>query len=113
MNIATNIAKILAALSVAGAAASAHAISNHQFLLVNETDQAIVEFYATHVGDPMGPDLLDTQTLPSGYNILIDAYDGFPRHCLFNFKTVMRDRQIVYKRNVDVCEILRYTISSD
>jgi hypothetical protein len=111
MKISTNTAKILAALSLAGAAASSHAMSNHQFLLSNETDQAIVEFYATHVGDPIGPDLLGTNTLPSGYDVLINAYDGFPRHCWFDLKTVMDNGNIFYKRNVNVCEILRYTIS--
>ncbi|CAB3804430.1 hypothetical protein LMG28614_06032 [Paraburkholderia ultramafica] len=113
MKISASIAKIVTALSVAGAAASAHAISNHQFFLVNETDQAVVEFYATHLGDPRGPDLLGIQTLPSGYNVLINAYDGDPRHCFFNFKSIMEDGQTVYKRNVNVCEIIRYTISSD
>lgn len=112
MKVALSIARTLAALSVAGAAVSAYAINDHRFLLINRADQTVVEFHATHVGDPFGPDLLGATTLPSGYQVLIDADDGVPGDCFFNFTTVMDDGQVAYKRNVDVCEILRYTISS-
>ena len=51
MKITPNIARILAALSVAGVAASAHANYVH---LVNNTDQAIREFHVQDMGMP-GP----------------------------------------------------------
>ncbi|MGF6785828.1 hypothetical protein [Paraburkholderia sp. 35.1] len=107
-----NIARTLAALSVAGVAASAHA---NYVDLVNDTDQTILEFHVRHAGGRgPGPDILIAPPiLFSGSHALIDVHDENPWHCLFNFTTVMNDGQIAHERNVNVCgDPIVYTVYS-
>ena len=86
---------------------------DRRILLRNNTDEAVIEFYASNVGsddweeDILGPD----RFLPSGNAVIINIDDG-TGYCRFDFKTVFSDGSNVIRRDVNVCEVTSYTVSS-
>ncbi|WP_201696014.1 hypothetical protein [Paraburkholderia hiiakae] len=100
---------ILAAATVAISGAYAY---DRSFVLVNETDDNIDQFYASNVGtNEWGTDLLGTGVLHAGYHATIDPDDG-SGYCKYDFKTVMHSGDILYRHNVNVCVIRSYTIDN-
>jgi hypothetical protein len=114
----TQMAKNLRMLLTTAATISALALANaagatgydRHVDIVNNSDQAIANFYATNVGkSTWGRDLLGDYVLEPGYVAPLDL-DDRTGYCRFDFKTVMDDGTAVIRRNVDVCTIASYTI---
>jgi len=116
-----NVSYIFAILTVLGlgAAPAANAANGNgqsttdydrQMDIVNHSDEAIVSFYASNVGNSSwGPDLLGDYVLDPGDSTPLDLDDG-TGYCRFDFKTVMDDGTTVIRRDVDVCTVASYTI---
>jgi hypothetical protein len=91
----------------------AHAAVNKRVSIVNESDQNIVAFRATHSYDTIWrSDLLGDYVIHPGYHMVIDMDDG-RSGCQFDFKTRMANGQEFVRYNVNVCRIDSYTITSD
>jgi len=88
----------------------AHALERH-VLVANDARMAIVEVYAANAGTGNYQlDILGDDFLHPGHSVMIDIDDGTD-YCRYDFKTVFDDGTSVVRRNVDVCEASRYTIS--
>lgn len=81
--------------------------------IINETDYAMVRFYASNIskGD-WEEDILGQSVLASGasVNINIDDGSGF---CLYDFKAVFDDGDELVRKKVDVCKISSYRYTED
>ena len=83
---------------------------NRDVEIVNQSDQAILEFHASNVGKYIwGPDLLGSIFLTPGDSAYLDLDDG-TSYCRFDFLTVMEDGRSLVRPSVNVCEVARYTI---
>jgi hypothetical protein len=78
--------------------------------IVNQSDQAIMAFHASNVGqNRWGPDLLGPVSLDSGDVIDLNLDDG-TGYCRFDFLTVMEDGTTLIRPDVNVCQVTSYTI---
>ncbi len=101
-------AAVLAAVAASSIATSALA-QNRWVTIVNRTGYTIVEFYSTNVSaNSWGYDILGTQVVPHNGTIDINFDDG-SGHCMFDFRAVFNDGDVVQSSGVNVCEIGRYT----
>ena len=77
--------------------------------IVNNTGYTITEFYGSHT-DARGwqEDILGHDVLPSGSSVNINFDDG-TGYCIFDFKAVFSDGDVLTKYGVNVCEIGTYT----
>ncbi|MEQ9145847.1 MAG: hypothetical protein RLO08_15980 [Parvibaculaceae bacterium] len=76
--------------------------------IINETSTTMVEFYASNVGaDTWEEDILGYDVLPAGDSVMINIDDG-TGYCLFDFRAVFADGDVLTRENVDVCEISSY-----
>jgi len=83
---------------------------NRDVEIVNHSDQAILEFHASNVGENRwGPDLLGSSFLAPGEFIYLDLDDA-TGYCRFDFLTVMEDGTSLVRPRVNVCEVASYTI---
>lgn len=98
------VAAIALAASVTSAAAQERWVT-----IVNNTSYTIVEFYGSNKGsDSWEEDILGTDVLPSGYTVNINFDDG-TGYCIFDFKAVFSDGDVLEKRGVNICELDTYT----
>ena len=83
---------------------------NRDVEIVNQSDQAILEFHASNVGENRwGPDLLGSIFLAPGDSAYLDLDDG-TGYCRFDFLTVMENGGSLVRPSVNVCEVASYTI---
>jgi hypothetical protein len=77
-------------------------------LLVNNSNQTIVEFHASQVGHgTWEEDILGRDVLRPGEQVRIDIDDGTGA-CHFDFLTVMADHQHIQRHDVNVCVLETY-----
>jgi hypothetical protein len=79
--------------------------------IINETSHTIVGFFASNVGRrSWEEDILGTKVLPPGQAVVVNIDDG-SGYCLFDFKAVFNDGEVLIRERVDVCKIsvYRYT----
>jgi len=77
--------------------------------IVNNTGYTIVEFYGSHTdARSWQEDILGRDVLPSGSSVNINFDDG-TGYCIFDFKAVFSDGDVLTKYGVNVCEIGTYT----
>lgn len=101
------------ALALAGfallAAPALHADEHdRRVVITNETSYAIVEFYASRVStDSWEEDLLGDRVLRSGEAGVFNFDDGTGA-CLFDFKAVFSDGDVVYSQGVNTCKLANY-----
>lgn len=108
MPISSTFKAVLPAAIVFLTALPAHAL-DRRVLIVNETDYTIVEFYGSHVGRKVWEeDILGADVLPSGSSVIINFDDG-SSYCMFDFKAVFSDGDIVVSEEKNVCELERFT----
>jgi hypothetical protein len=87
---------------------SANAL-DRRVTIVNETSYDIVEFYgsqrdaATWEENILGGDIL-----PSGSQVSINFDDG-TGYCIFDFRAVFSDGDVLIREGVNVCEIGTFT----
>jgi len=81
---------------------------NRNVRIINETSWTMVEFYASNVGaDTWEEDILGYDVLPSGDSIMMDIDDG-TGYCLYDFKAVFADGDVLTRERIDVCTISSY-----
>lgn len=93
------------------AAAPANAQEDRNVQIINETQHAIVQFYASNVSrDTWEEDILGQDVLPIGQSVNINFDDGSGA-CLYDFKAVFDDGEELVRNGIDVCTIgtYRYT----
>ena len=97
-----------AAVALGMAAAPANAQDRH-VQVINETQGAIVQFFASNVDRPnWEEDILGEAVLPVGQSANINIDDGSGA-CLYDFKAVFEDGQELVRNGIDVCTTQTYT----
>ncbi|MCI2400445.1 hypothetical protein [Aliiroseovarius subalbicans] len=77
--------------------------------IINDTGYTIVEFYGSNEGsDSWEEDILGTDVVPTGTTVNINFDDG-SGYCMFDFKAVFSDGDVLERRGVDVCTTSTYT----
>lgn len=98
----------LAAVILAATALPA-ASQSRVVTIVNNTGYTIVEFYGSNKGtdsweeDILGYDVMDPYT---SLNINFDDGTGY---CIFDFKAVFNDGDIIVSNEINICEIPTFT----
>jgi hypothetical protein len=78
--------------------------------VINASNRDMREFYASNTKrGSWEEDILGEDVLPAGESITIDIDDGSGA-CRFDFLAVMDGGRKVERRNVNVCEISRFTV---
>tara|TARA_R100000687_G_C6352816_1_gene119657 strand:- start:222 stop:602 length:381 start_codon:yes stop_codon:yes gene_type:complete len=103
----TAIAAALVGLFFVISAAPSQA-ENRQVRIINETQTTMVEFYASNVGaDTWEEDILGQDVLGAGDSVMMNIDDG-TGYCLYDFRAVFADGDVLIRERVDVCEISSY-----
>ena len=85
---------------------------NRNVRIINETGSTMMEFYASNVGETSWEeDILGRDVLPAGDSINMNIDDG-TGYCLYDFKAVFADGDVITKDDVDVCEIASFRFTS-
>lgn len=106
------VAGILGVVGMVVMSPAVHA-ENREVKIINETDMALVEFYASNAGiSDWEENMLGWDILRSGGSFVADIDDG-SGYCRFDFKAVFDDGRTAVKYGVDVCRIetFRFTNS--
>jgi hypothetical protein len=99
---------VAAVVASVGLAAPATAQDRH-VQVVNETQHAIVHFYASNVDrGSWEEDILGESVLPVGQSVNINIDDGSGA-CLYDFKAVFEDGEELVRNGIDVCTTSTYT----
>lgn len=99
----------LTSAALIAALASPAAALDRRVQIINKTGYTIMEFYGSNTGtnsweeDIFGPDVL-----PSGRTMIINFDDG-TGYCMFDFKAVFDDGDVLVSENINICEIGTYT----
>lgn len=77
--------------------------------VVNNTGFTIVEFYGSNTGaNTWQEDILGADVLPSGQSVVIN-FDDETGYCMFDFRAVFEDGEILERGGINVCEIGTFT----
>jgi len=77
--------------------------------IINNTGFTIVEFYGSNTGsDTWEEDILGTDVLPSGSSVVIN-FDDATGYCMFDFRAVFDDGDVLERARVNVCETATFT----
>jgi hypothetical protein len=88
----------------------ASADENKRVKIINETEHNIVQFYASRVGtNDWEEDILDVDVLPPGQSVNINF--GGSDFCMYDFKAVFDDGDVLVRNRVNVCELDVYRYS--
>ena len=99
----------LAALALAAMTAAPAFALDRQVRIVNNTGYTIVEFYGSNKGSKSWEeDILGRDVLGSGQSVNINFNDG-TGYCMFDFKAVFNDGDVVTSKDINICEIGTYT----
>ena len=80
------------------------AAANRVVTIVNNTGYTIVEFYGSNKGSTSWEeDILGYDVLGSHSSVNIDFDDG-TGYCIFDFRAVFEDGDVLVKKGVNVCE---------
>jgi hypothetical protein len=104
--------KILVA-AIAGAVVLASSLSasalDRRVMIVNSTGVDMQEFYASNVGtNSWQEDILGRYILPAGNSVNINIDDG-TGYCMYDFRAVFADGDVVIQNRVNVCEVGQFT----
>ena len=85
------------------------AAENRVVTINNNTEYDIVRFYGSQRdAKTWQEDILGKRILPAGSSINIDFDDG-TGYCIFDFKAVFEDDDVLIRKGVNVCEISDFT----
>jgi hypothetical protein len=97
-----------AAAFTAMAAAPATAQEDRHVKIINTTQTTMREFYASNVNRTnWEEDILGQDVLPPGQSVTINIDDGSGM-CLYDFKAVFTDGDVVIRNRINVCQISEY-----
>jgi hypothetical protein len=100
------VAAVVALLGMAAAPANAQ---DRHVDIVNDTQHAIVQFYASNVDrGTWEEDILGEDVLPVGQSVNINIDDGSGA-CLYDFKAVFDDGEELVRNGINVCTTTTYT----
>lgn len=75
----------------------------------NNTGVTLVEFYGSNTGtNDWEEDILGKDVLPSGSAVNINFDDG-TGYCMFDFRAVFQDGDVLVRREINVCEVGTFT----
>jgi len=104
------LAAAAALVSVSGAAVAADDGQNRVVKVENISNQQLNYLYASPITSKIWEeDLLGERTLSRGESIDADIDNG-TNECHYDLKAVMADGKEVIRRNINVCEISKWTI---
>ena len=100
------------AVALAGAtlpASSAFADNqDRRVRILNDTRTEMREFYASRsTTNDWEEDILGRNTLPAGQSVVINIDDGTGA-CIFDFKAVFADGDVLVREDINVCQIEQY-----
>jgi len=89
--------------------ASAPAVAqDRRVRIINDTRHTMVRFYASNSSrTTWEEDILGQRVLPAGQSVMINIDDGSGA-CLFDFKAVFDDGDVLTRSQVNVCQISEY-----
>ena len=99
------------ALATARAIATAlpAAALDRRVRIINNTGFTIVEFYGSNTrSDTWEEDILGSDVLPSGSSVVIN-FDDATGYCMFDFRAVFDDGDVLERGGVNVCETETFT----
>ena len=103
------ISGVTAVVALIGLAAAPANAQDRHVQVLNETQQGIVQFFASNVDRPnWEEDILGENVLPVGQSAVINIDDGSGA-CLYDFKAVFEDGQELVRNGIDVCTTDTYT----
>ena len=92
--------------------ASAPAVAeDRRVRIINDTRHTMVRFYASNSSRTnWEEDILGQRVLPAGQSVMINIDDGSGA-CLFDFKAVFDDGDVLIRNQINVCQISQYRYS--
>ncbi|NIZ62064.1 hypothetical protein DL239_13865 [Sedimentitalea sp. CY04] len=104
-----NIVTAMAALAVTATSAIPAFALDRRVRIVNDTGYVLVEFYGSNKGSTSWEeDILGPDVLRSGQSVMVNFDDG-TGYCMFDFKAVFDDGDVLTRKGVNICEIGTYT----
>ncbi len=84
--------------------------ANRHVLVSNQTGVTMVQFFASNISrSTWEEDILGANVLPSGRSVDINIDDGTGA-CLFDFKAVFADGDVVIENGYNVCTGVTWTV---
>jgi hypothetical protein len=100
---------VTAVFALMGLAAVPANAEDRHVEVINETQHAIVQFYASNVDrGTWEEDILGEDVLPVGQSVNINIDDGSGA-CLYDFKAVFDDGEELVRNGINVCTTSTYT----
>jgi hypothetical protein len=107
-----NVKTGLLGLAVACFLATAASAEDRHVKIINETNATIVHFYGSNAGaKTWEEDVLGQDELKPGESVRINFDDG-SGYCLFDFKAVFSDGDVLIRKGIDVCKVGVYRYST-
>jgi hypothetical protein len=81
---------------------------DRRVVIVNDTSFDIIEFYGSNTGtNNWEEDILDDDILSAGESVRINFDDG-TGYCMYDFRAVFEDGDVLVRERINVCEIGNY-----
>ncbi|MFB2530801.1 hypothetical protein ACEYYB_05355 [Paracoccus sp. p4-l81] len=97
---------LIAVLTLTATAALAE---DRRVTIVNNTGFTLTEFYGSNTGSgSWEEDILGNDVLPSGRQVSIN-FDDASGYCMFDFRAVFEDGEVLERAGVNVCEVSTFT----
>lgn len=104
-------ALVAAAALTTAISAPAAAGPDRRVRIINDTGVTMTQFYASNVdADSWEEDILGSDVLRSGQSVRVNIDDGTGA-CVFDFKAVFADGDVLVRENINVCRISEYRYS--
>ncbi|WP_421702811.1 hypothetical protein [Aliiroseovarius sp.] len=104
LSIAATVLSLVTMIATTGAHAQ-----DRRVTIVNNSGYTIVQFYASHRDAPTWEeDIWGNDVLPSGSSFRVNFDDG-TGYCIFDFKAVFDDGEVLVDRHLNVCELSTFT----
>jgi hypothetical protein len=76
--------------------------------IINSTHHTMVQFYASNSSrTSWEEDILGQRVLPAGQSVMVNIDDGSGA-CLYDFKAVFDDGDVLTRSQINVCQISEY-----
>ena len=97
-----------AVLTMSSFAATPAVAQDRRVRIINDTRHTMVRFYASNSSrTSWEEDILGQRVLPAGQSVVINIDDGSGA-CLYDFKAVFDDGDVLTRGQVNVCQISEY-----
>ena len=101
-------AAISAAVLMSSFASAPAVAEDRRVRIINDTRHTMVRFYASNSSrTTWEEDILGQRVLPAGQSVMVNIDDGSGA-CLYDFKAVFDDGDVLTRTQVNVCQISEY-----